>query len=446
LMGDAGGDLRGDYPDPAVVGLRGRPIAPAAPADGEILVFREGGSPPDTGRWVPEAIAFSADSDLGGAYPDNQIARLQGRPVDAQDPADGQVLRYQESSPPGNGHWVPADPPSGGVSGNAGGDLSGTYPDPAIARLQGHPVDAATPAAGQVLRFQESSPPGNGRWVPANLPGTSGAAGGDLGGTYPNPNIARLQGRTLQVPNPTDGQVLVYRESSPPGNGRWIAVTLPAGGGTTGPAGGDLGGSFPDPQVLALSGIPMKLDALEHGHSLRFDKDQGVWSPAFTVAAPLTGYQIVAAGQFDYSGFDGVVAESTWNELKLTFVGTSANNPIYQLDFPGYDPDRFSYIVKGTAGAGFVGLFSRHPLQIEIIGGFATEKQIRILHLEVSAFPRNPPNERGLIRPKGLEKSFVSLTDESAPTLLTADAAERTAASEKTAPAKKTTRKRPSKG
>lgn len=448
LMGNAGGDLRGDYPDPRVVGLRGRPIDPAAPADGEILVFREGGSPPDEGRWVPEAIAFSVESDLGGTYPHNQIARLQGRPVDAQNPADGQVLRYEESSPPGNGFWVPADLPSGGIGGDAGGDLSGTYPNPSIARLQGRILDAANAAAGQILRFQESSPPGNGRWVAVNLPGTSGAASGDLGGTYPNPSIARLQGRILQVPNPTDGQVLLYRESSPPGNGRWIAVNPPSGGGTTGPAGGDLGGSFPDPQVLALSGIPMKLDALEPGQSLHFDKDQGVWAPGFTVGAPRAGYQIVAAGQFDFSAIESVVAESTWNELKLTFVGTSANNPVYQLDFPGYDPASFSYIVKGTAGAGFVGLFTRDPLQIEIISGFSTTKEGRLLHLEVSAFPRNPPNERGggLIRPRGVEGPFVrgSLTDESAPILLTADATETTDAAP--APAKKTTRKRPSKG
>jgi len=40
-----------------------------------------------------------------------------------------------------------------------------------------------------------------------------GAAGGDLTGTYPDPTIAKLQGRTLTITAPADGDTLVWANS-----------------------------------------------------------------------------------------------------------------------------------------------------------------------------------------------------------------------------------------
>ncbi|HSX23917.1 MAG TPA: hypothetical protein VLE74_02340, partial [Candidatus Saccharimonadales bacterium] len=45
----------------------------------------------------------------------------------------------------------------------------------------------------------------------------AGAAGGDLTGTYPNPTIAKLQGTNLTITSPVGGHVLIYNGT----NGRW---------------------------------------------------------------------------------------------------------------------------------------------------------------------------------------------------------------------------------
>ena len=49
----------------------------------------------------------------------------------------------------------------------AGGDLTGTYPAPQVAGLQGQPISSAPPANGQVLVWNQSA----GQWEPRDLPG-----------------------------------------------------------------------------------------------------------------------------------------------------------------------------------------------------------------------------------------------------------------------------------
>ena len=95
------------------------------------------------------------------------------------------------------------------ASGVAGGDLSGTYPDPTVVKIQNQPISTVSPLTGQALIWDGA------KWEANTSSGSpGGAAGGDLGGTYPSPSVEKIRGRSISNAAPGDGNVLT-----------WIAAT-----------------------------------------------------------------------------------------------------------------------------------------------------------------------------------------------------------------------------
>ena len=319
--GPAGGDLSGAFPNPTVSGLRGRSVSANVPAAGQVLSF-------NGTSWTPvtPSSGGEAGGDLSGVYPNPSVAKLLGRSLATTSPTNGQVLQWDASAL----SWKASTPPSGvSVHAQLAGLAADDHPQYLLANggrtvagnlsAGGNKITAlgAATIAGDAVRFEQALK-------------LSDPAAGDLSGSYPNPSEARLQGRAVSSTAPTNGQTLVFdvstnswRPSTPTtgvsvhaqltglnaddhqqyllANGtRPLSGNLSAGGNkVTGlaagasagdavrfeqavksgdVAGGDLAGTLPAPTVARIQGIPVTAAMPNAGQVLTYGA--GGWAPA----------------------------------------------------------------------------------------------------------------------------------------------------------------------
>ncbi len=152
--GTAGGDLFGYYPNPTVIGIQGNAFSNGSPTQGQFVVAL---GPAEYG---PTNI--TGDIVASGVTPGLlTVAGLQGNPISSIAPTLDQVLGWNGSAWTATG--LPAFPTSLPPDGPAGGDLSGTYPNPTVSALQGFAVSSSTPNDGYVLTWDIN----NSYWTPA---------------------------------------------------------------------------------------------------------------------------------------------------------------------------------------------------------------------------------------------------------------------------------------
>ena len=233
--GAAGGDLTGIYPNPTLIAVGGA----GTYGDGYhypiITTDSKGRVISVSLQLVPSG--FTAGGDLSGSPNNQEVIGI-----------DGYILPTLSI---GNLSWTGSTwaytsyPSTLPPSGPAGGDLSGTYPNPKVIQLDGYAIPSFTPGYlnynGVSLAFTS---------LPTSLP-PSGPAGGMLQGAYPNPQLS------FAGTAGTYGDGYNYPIITTDGYGRVTSVTtdaLPTSLPPSGAAGGILTGNYPNP-ILVSSGV-----------------------------------------------------------------------------------------------------------------------------------------------------------------------------------------------
>lgn len=262
-----------------------------------------------------------AGGDLTGLYPNPTLAEIQGNPISnlgtLGSVQDGYVLSWNGTQ------FVLV--PSIADGGNAGGDLSGTYPNPTVAALQHNPVAAGTPADGYVLTWNGTE------WIGA-VSAEGFIAGGDLSGTATDQIVIGLQTYALANTIPVSKAVPIYDTTNVHYDIRQLTMDdIAAGFAITGFTGGstvEIGVTVTNPAFTASYNTTPT--------SANITNTDAVDSP-LTLITPFTSGTVV--GSFHHTTQTSVT-------FTLTAVGTSTQTA---NSFIVYDPRSFGGV--GTAGA-----------------------------------------------------------------------------------------------
>src|SRR6188768_3250829 len=228
--GNAGGDLTGTYPNPII---NNGAITSNKLGDNSVTTSKLVDASVTSAKLAVGVIPTSlppngiADGDLTGSYPNPTIKngvitsnKISDNAITTSKVADGSITMAKLGPDVVFG--------SGGApSGPAGGDLSGIYPNPTI----NNGVITSTKLADNsvtTLKIVDASVTGSklaAGVIPTSLP-PNGTAGGDLTGSYPNPLVSKIQNIGVSNTAPTSGQVLKF-------NGTQWAPAAESGGSFT---------------------------------------------------------------------------------------------------------------------------------------------------------------------------------------------------------------------
>jgi len=148
-----GGDLSGPLSAPTVTRLQSRPVSANEPGNGHVLKWNAA-----TSRWEP-----SPDLNSGGTV----TGVIAVAPLSAQNGTTNAELSIGPASAAADGYLASSDfaafQAKYGSTTVCGGDLDGTLASPVVAKIQGIQVVTTIPSSAQVLRYDGS------RWAPASL-------------------------------------------------------------------------------------------------------------------------------------------------------------------------------------------------------------------------------------------------------------------------------------
>jgi hypothetical protein len=338
FTGTAGGDLSGSYPNPTVTGLQTRAVLSTAPSSGQVLTW-------NGAAWGPgNATTFAAGGDLSGTNTSQTVIAINGAtvpvsgtltPGNVLQVSGGSALTYAPVNLAGGSNFVAGVLPAVnlpvattialGVI-ELAGDLGGTDVSPSVLKVHGSSVPVGgSLTTGNVLQVSGSSSltyaqlnlsntnsvtgtlaatgitsttPSEGQFVIAASPTAYQpyTISGDITASVITPGdltVVGIQQNPVPVPTLADGYdtVLTYTGSA------LIWTTVGLGTYPTGPATGDLRGSYPGPVVAGLQTYPIHyqvLGGIDDGYVLTFGSD-GYWSAQPAVAGGILGGDVTGS-------------------------------------------------------------------------------------------------------------------------------------------------------
>jgi hypothetical protein len=189
--------------------IRGVPVATTTPTTGQVLAYDGTQYSPSSASGGLNQLTGDVTAGPGNGSQAATVAKVQGRAVATTAPSNGQALAWVTAS----SQWAPTTITA---AGSASGDLSGSYPGPTVAQIQGRSVSSSAPTSGQGLVWSGSA------WAPASVVQAGAfASSGLTGGAQAIPFFASNgSATTLAAPASKVNQVLGWDSS---GNLAWVA-------------------------------------------------------------------------------------------------------------------------------------------------------------------------------------------------------------------------------